>query len=287
MLEFVNAKINIGLFVTERRADGYHNLSTIFYPIGLYSGLPDSPDSFGDILEINLSDKTDFKQSGHRLDCPKEKNLVWRAVQAYSEAIQRYGKSAKDVQISLYKSLPDGAGMGGGSADASFTLKILNKLNGDILDDTELISIARSIGADCPFFLLNKPVYAEGIGDVFTPISLNLNGHYLLIIKPEESMSTREAFSMVKPHQPDINLIEMIQMPIGEWHKYIKNDFENSFFHLHPHLVKLKDELYKTGALYASMSGSGSAFYGIYPSEGDARNALQNIECKYKRVVKL
>lgn len=287
MIEFVNAKINIGLFVTERRPDGYHNLSTVFYPVGRHSGLPENPTPFCDILEISPSVKTEFTQSGRAIDCPKEKNLVWKAIQAYAKAIEQHGKSLKPSLISLYKALPDGAGMGGGSADASFTLKLLNNFNNDILTRDELLSIARALGADCPFFLINKPVYAEGIGDIFTPIKLDLNGYYLLLLKPEESISTREAFSFITPRKPQLELKNLIEQPISQWHKNIKNDFEDSFFNIHPHLKRLKTDLYSNGALYASMSGSGSTFYGIFNSFEAAQSAHNQIPCFYKRVIKL
>jgi 4-diphosphocytidyl-2-C-methyl-D-erythritol kinase len=262
MLVFPNAKINIGLNVTEKRPDGFHNIETIFYPIRL-----------SDILEINTSDTIKFANTGLVVE-PKnfESNLCYKAYQ-----LLQHDFDLAPVNIHLHKITPFGAGLGGGSSDASFSLKALNTLFKLDLSNQELIRYAGKIGSDCPFFIVNKPVYAEGKGEILNEIDLNLKGYYLVIIHPEVHVNTAHAYSRIKPAKPEFSIKELIKQPLNEWKQLIKNDFEKSVFQEHPELKDIKEKLYDLGALYASMSGSGSAIYGIF----DHRPDLQHHFDKY------
>lgn len=276
MVVFVNAKINLGLNITRRREDGYHDLETLFYPVGIYGGTPCNPVKFNDILEIHLlgaGREDEFSFSGNFIDCPPERNLVVKAVKAFKEALLRKGKSEVQdyaVSLSLEKHIPDGAGLGGGSADATFTLKALNKLLGFPFTQEELISIAANLGADCPFFVKNRPVIASGIGEIMIDASINLAGWWAVIVKPAIYISTKEAFAGISPHQPEKPISEIIKYPVGEWSKRgLRNDFEPQIFEKYPLLSDIKELFLKSGASYASMSGSGSSIFGLfkqYPS---------------------
>lgn len=271
MIEFVNAKINIGLQVVNRREDGYHNLQTLFYPVGKYAGLPENPVVFDDILEIVAHEKsTEFQFKGRKMDCPEEKNLVCRAVRLFEEESRKSNKHLPaGFRIVLDKHLPDGAGMGGGSADASFALKLLNTFlqEGDRFNDEELAAMALRLGADCPFFIYNRPMYGCGVGERLTDIALDLSGYWLVVVKPKVYISTKEAFAGIVPKQGDIDLRALPEIPIEEWQGVVKNDFEDSIFPRHPELKEIKELLIKKGALYASMSGSGSSIYGIFSND--------------------
>ena len=281
MLKFVNAKINLGLNVIKKRKDGYHDLETVFYPIGIYNGTAENPEAFCDILEICTTDNRDGDQynfAGNEIDCPLEKNLVFKSVETMREAMQQKDKSLPGVIISLVKNIPDGAGLGGGSADASFTLVTLNNLMGNPLSDEELKKLANEIGADCPFFIENKPLFASGTGDILSPVNLTLRNFWALILKPNVYISTREAFSGIKPKQPDIPIKEIITQPIETWGiNGLKNDFEATIIKKFPELKIIKEFLYKHGALYASMSGSGSSFFGIFASRQDVLSCQSKI----------
>lgn len=253
MLLFPNAKINLGLNVVERRTDGYHNIETIFYPIGL-----------SDILEVVPSETcTDysFSSSGISLGGDPEDNLI---VKAYRLLRSEYQFPA--IDISLVKQIPFGAGLGGGSSDAAFMLKALNELFELKITTKKLEKLATRLGADCPVFIRNKPVFATGIGNVFTPIELSLKDYFLLLVKPDIHVSTPEAYSLVVPEKPEISLIELIKQPLAEWKNTIKNDFEKSVFVKYPVIEEIKTKLYEMGAVYASMSGSGSSVYGVFKS---------------------
>jgi 4-diphosphocytidyl-2-C-methyl-D-erythritol kinase len=251
MLTYPNAKINIGLNIVERRPDGYHNIETVFYPIGL-----------NDMLEVEPSDTcTDysFSSSGIVLGGDPEDNLI---VRAYRLLRSEYQFQA--IDISLIKQIPFGAGLGGGSSDAAFMLKALNELFELKITTRKLEKFAAMLGADCPVFIKNKPVFATGIGNVFTPIKLSLKGKSLLLIKPDIQVSTPEAYSLVVPEIPLVSLAELIQQPLSDWKNTIRNDFEKSVFTKHPEIERIKKDLYELGAVYASMSGSGSSVYGIF-----------------------
>lgn len=267
MLEFINAKINIGLQIVRRREDGYHDLQTVFYPIGRYAGLPDNPVRFCDILEItdNCSGKINVYFEGRRIECPLEKNLVYRA--ACMILPENTG-----CDIFLDKHLPDGAGLGGGSADAAFTLKLINEvILKNKFSNNELVEFALRLGADCPFFLYNRPMYAEGIGEKLTDVNIDLSGKWILVIKPDIYVSTKEAFTGVIPHPGEFDLRNLSSLPIEDWQYVVKNDFENSLFPKYPVLREIKDSIVSAGALYASMSGSGSSIYGVFNEYGPAR----------------
>lgn len=248
MIDFPNAKINLGLNIINKRPDGYHNIETIFYPVPVKEA-----------LEIVEASEFEFKQSGILIDGPAEKNLV---VKAYNLLRDRYGIGP--VSIHLLKAIPFGAGLGGGSADAAFTLRLLNKLFGLNIPTSELEELAATLGADCPFFIQNKPVFASGIGNIFEPIELNLSNYYLCLVKPDVAVPTPEAYAMVKPHMPEISLKEIIKRPLSDWRELMENDFETSVFPKHPIIRDIKEEMYHQGAIYASMSGSGSSVYGLF-----------------------
>ena len=248
MISFPNAKINIGLNVVSKRDDGYHNLETIFYPVKL-----------ADALELADSDKMQFSSSGIKIDGNPENNLV---VKAY-KLLQKDFKLPL-VKLHLNKVIPFGAGLGGGSSDAAFTLKMLNDYFNLKIPSAKLENYAAQIGADCPFFINNKPTFATGIGDQFQPINLDLTEYEILIVKPNISVSTPDAYKNIIPSKPEFNLKDIENLPIESWKDYIKNDFEESVFETYPEIENLKQTLYKMGALYASMSGSGSALFGVF-----------------------
>lgn len=291
MIKFVNAKINIGLNIVSKRPDGYHDLQTIFFPIGIESGMPHQPEAFDDILEVTCNPDSSsgcrFQFMGRRIDCPPAKNLV---VKAASLFFKEYSKAFDDLEsfgmfeINLDKHLPDGAGLGGGSADASFTLKTLNEVTGEKFSQDELAGMAIRLGADCPFFLYNTPCFGEGLGEVLTPIELPLKDKKILIVKPEINISTREAFEGISVGEPSFNLRNLSELPLDEWKNNVFNDFEKTIFPLYPELKSLKERIYESGAFYASMSGSGSAIYGIFDHEEDAIEARNDFESTYDGV---
>ncbi len=291
MIKFVNAKINLGLNIVGKREDGYHNLETVFFPVGIESGMPQQPEAFDDILEITI-DKTQppgcrFQLMGRKLTCAPEKNLVVKATTLYLKSFfDRFGglEEAGMYNITLDKHLPDGAGLGGGSADASFTLDSLNELNGSQFTRKELCEMAVKLGADCPFFIYNTPCFAEGIGEILTPVEINLHGKWLIIVKPEVSISTKEAFSGIRPRSPKFDLRFLPDLPLERWRELVVNDFEESVFPLYPELAELKQNIYDSGAIYASMSGSGSAIYGIF-TDGDSAKKARDIFCSTYRGV--
>lgn len=287
-----------------RRPDGYHDLQTLFYPVGLHAGTARNPEAFCDILEITpgaggLDDRNRFSllTTGNNVDCPTEKNLVWRAAAQFFDWL---GDDSFSVNIRLDKHLPDGAGMGGGSADAAFTLAMLADLAkehvsvgaelveseltkkqasaGTVPSEAELAEMALRLGADCPFFLLNRPAYAEGVGEKLQPVPLDLSGKWLLVVKPGVSVSTREAFAGVTPKPAAFDLRTLPSLPIVEWHEVVHNDFEDSIFPRYPQFAEIKSVLYATGALYASLTGSGSCLYGIYSDRDSAVHARGEIQ---------
>ncbi len=289
MIEFVNAKLNIGLSVVRRRSDGYHDLETLFYPVGRFNGTPENPTPFCDILEITVNHSgggDDFQFLGRHIDCPPEKNLVVLAVNAFRGECVARDVAMPDIKLTLEKHLPDGAGLGGGSADAAFTLNMLNRLTGRRLKKEALSGIALSLGADCPFFLENRPLFAGGVGERFEEVSLDLDGWWALIVKPEVYISTKEAFAGISPCAPRFDLRNLGKLPIEEWKEYVVNDFEASIFPAHPELGAIKEKLYDCGAVYASMSGSGSSIYGLYRDEETIRHAASMFD-RGKYVCKL
>lgn len=255
-------KINLGLNITERRLDGYHNLQTIFYPVPLYDELTIRVGEGEDVLTLG----------GHPLEGEVQDNLVLRAVRL----LRQEGFSVPPLNIDLKKVIPSGAGLGGGSSDAACMVKTILKEQGAwsrgqsfSVSDEQMERLASRLGADCPFFINPRPLYAEGIGDVFTSISLNLSGWYLILVKPDVHVSTREAYAGIHPHQPAYSLLETAKLPVSEWDGRMVNDFEESIFSAHPLLSEIKQELYRQGAAYAAMSGSGSTLFGLFRSRPD------------------
>lgn len=250
MVLFPNAKINLGLNIIEKRPDGYHNLETVFYPV-----------TWRDVLEIIPSDTTSLTVSGILVDGNFEENLVIKALR-----LLQHDFDIGNFSVFLQKNIPFGAGLGGGSADGACMLTLLNRQCNLSLSNEQLAAYAIRLGADCPFFIYNRPMFADGIGDRLEPIDINLESYRMVILKPATAVSTAEAYSMVKPHKPDVPLKSLITLPVANWRSVVVNDFEASVFARHPELEHLKALLYEQGAFYASMSGSGSALYGIFPS---------------------
>ena len=252
MITFPNIKINLGLSITEKRPDGYHNLETVFYPVALE-----------DALEIRTNPEAQQKftlhQHGMEIAGNPENNLV---VKAYLLLDKEF--HLPPVEIHLYKHIPSGAGLGGGSSDAAFMLKLLNEHYNLQLSDNQLEDHAATLGADCAFFIKNTPTYAEGIGNIFSPIELSLKGYRIMIVKPDVFVSTREAFANIRPHRPEYPVREVIRRPVAEWKDTLINDFEASVFPQYPVIGEIKEELYHQGAIYASMSGSGSSVFGLF-----------------------
>ncbi|MCL2651776.1 MAG: 4-(cytidine 5'-diphospho)-2-C-methyl-D-erythritol kinase [Candidatus Azobacteroides sp.] len=266
MLCFPNAKINLGLNVVSKRTDGYHNIETVFYPIDIKDALEVVPAA---------GEKGIFKQSGILLDGNPGKNLV---VKAYSLLKEKY--SLPEIDIYLRKNIPFGAGLGGGSADAAFMLKLLNNVYELHLSEGKLEELASQLGADCPFFIHNKPVFATGTGNIFTPVELSLKGYFIVLVKPDIYISTKEAFVMIQPKPPVLSLKEIIKDPPETWKSKMINDFEPSVFFQRPTIKYIKEKLYDFGAIYASMSGSGSSVFGIFKEEIDLSKEFQeNVFC--------
>ena len=264
MITFPNAKINLGLNIVEKRPDGYHNLETIFYPINLQ-----------DALEVTRRENNDKEYtlhiSGSPLEGEPEDNLV---VKAYKLLKKDY-PGLLPVDIHMYKHIPAGAGLGGGSSDAACIIKLLNDKFSLGLSTERMEEYAAKLGADCAFFIRNKPVFATGIGNLFEPVELSLKGYHIILIKPDIFVSTRDAFAEIKPVRPAVSLKEVVKQPIETWKSSMKNDFEDSVFKKFPEIAAIKDELYDLGAVYAAMSGSGSSVYGIFEAP------IENVEDKF------
>ncbi len=289
MIFFANAKINLGLNVVRRRADGYHDLETCFYPIGLYAGLGDVPEQYDcclDIIEITEAENDTFRRYGQVADCNHNDDLTYRALSLFREECKEATKS-KPVAINLYKRLPFGAGLGGGSADAGCTLRLLNEFFHTDLHENDLAAMAVSLGADCPFFIYNRPMSASGIGDVLKPLPEILKGYWGAIVQPPYTISTRDAFGKIKPAYPEKSPEEIVKnITPGEWRYTLVNDFEQSMFTLHPEARDIKKNMYAAGAVYASMSGSGSAFYAIFAEKQDALRYICQCNLPWKSVIR-
>ena len=251
MITFPNAKINLGLNIVERRPDGYHNIETVFYPIPLT-----------DVLEIVPAAETSLTCYGNPVDCLPEKNLVMRAYRMLQE---RY--DLPPVAIYLYKHIPDGAGLGGGSSDAAHALLMLNQMFDLGIEAADLATMAATLGADCAFFIYNRPMLATGIGDVMSPVDVDLKGKMLLLVKPPVGVDTRTAYSRVVPAPSTMDLSQLITQPVETWDGLLVNDFEPSVFAALPQLWLIKASLIDAGAQYAAMSGSGSTVFGIFDSD--------------------
>lgn len=258
MITFPCAKINLGLNIVSKRPDGYHNLETVFYPIPLT-----------DALEIKYMDEKfpsespcDLKITGKDVDCNEEDNLVIKAYQLLAADFQ-----LPRVHAHLVKCIPTQAGLGGGSSDAAYMIRLLDERFRLNIGIPEMERYAAKLGADCAFFITADPSYAEGIGDVLMPVDVpgaGLGGYYLAVVKPSVAVSTRDAYAAIVPKTPAKCCRDIVRQPIETWKDELVNDFEAPIFAMHPELAAIKQSLYDAGAVYAAMSGSGSALFGIF-----------------------
>ena len=262
MITFPIAKINLGLNVVEKRPDGYHNLQTVFYPVPIQ-----------DVLEVQVMDEAfpssydcDLKVTNINIDGDEQRNLVVRAYQLLKKDFPTLPR----IHTHLWKGIPTQAGMGGGRSDCAYMMLLLNRQFHLGLTDEQLISYAAQLGADCAFFILSKPCYAEGIGEKLQPIEVSLSGYYIAVVRPDIPVSTKEAFSLIHPHYPAQNCRETVMKPVETWRETLVNDFEESVFALHPEIGAIKEQLYDMGATYAAMTGSGSALFGLFREQPDS-----------------
>lgn len=251
MIVFPNCKINLGLHIIRKRTDGFHDLQTIFYPVFLQ-----------DALEVVTSEETSFSISGLNIDSPG-KNICEKAF----DLLKRDYTQLPPVHVHLHKAIPIGAGLGGGSSDGAFMLSLLNKKYNLQLSYQQLIDYALQLGSDCPFFIKNKPCIATGRGEQMQEIDLDLSPYKIVIVNPGIHINTGWAFSILQPNEPQKGLENVIRQPIETWREELKNDFEEPVFAQHPEIKNIKEELYYKGAIYASMSGSGSTVYGLFKKE--------------------
>lgn len=256
MIAFPNAKINLGLHILSRRTDGFHNIESVLFPIRL-----------SDALEVIEAHNRKFSITSSGLPIPSDgkPNLCERAFWLLHNEFQ-----IPLVNLHLHKVIPAGSGLGGGSADAAYTLKMLNQAFSLNLNYSDLETLAAKLGSDCPFFIRNQPMLAMGRGEILEPVSLSLKGLHLLLIRPTVHISTAEAYAGVVPQNPRKALQEILAQPIESWKEELKNDFEKSLFAKHPLLGKIKKQLYDNGAVYAAMSGSGSSLFGLFEGKPDA-----------------
>ena len=261
MITFPIAKINLGLNVVEKRADGYHNLETVFYPVPIK-----------DALEVQVMDDAfpsevdcDLKVSNMLIEGDERRNLVVRAYQLLKQDFPQLPR----IHTHLWKGIPSQAGMGGGRSYCAYMIRLLNEMFQLQMSDSQMIDYAARLGADCPFFIKSTPCYAEGIGERMEAIALDLSDWYIGVVRPDIPVPTKEAFSRIHPHYPALNCREVVKQPVETWRDTLTNDFEESVFTLHPEIGNVKEQLYKMGATYAAMSGSGSALFGLFKDEPD------------------
>jgi 4-diphosphocytidyl-2-C-methyl-D-erythritol kinase len=262
MITFPIAKINLGLNVVEKRPDGYHNLETVFYPVPLTDALEVQVMAEGFPSEYDC----DLKVSNITIDGDEQRNLVVRAYQL----LKKDYPDLPRIHTHLWKGIPTQAGMGGGSSDCAYMMLLLNQQFQLGLSNEQLIQYAAQLGADCAFFILSRPCYAEGIGEKLQPIDLSLNGYHIAVVRPDIPVPTKEAFSRIHPHYPAQNCRKTVMQPVETWHETLINDFEESVFALHPEIGDIKQRLYDMGATYAAMSGSGSALFGLFKERPDS-----------------
>ncbi len=275
MIDFPCAKINLGLNITEKRADGYHNLETVFFPIPIC-----------DALEIKTMDERfpsnvacDLKVTGNNVCCNENDNLI---VKAYNMIAADF--DIPRVHAHLYKNIPSEAGLGGGSSDAAYMIRLLDQRFRINIGNAEMEKYAARLGADCPFFITAEPSYAEGIGEILSPVNItdnNLEGYSLVVVKPQIAVSTKEAFSSITPRKPLMCCREIVAQPIETWKDALCNDFEESVFGIYPLLNDIKNRIYTLGAAYAQMSGSGSSLFGIFKSDVDEQSIKNEfVDCR-------
>ncbi len=294
MIEFPNAKINIGLNVVAKREDGYHDIETVFYPVLLQDALeiklmrPLDPAQLRKRIEAGLMvqpddaflpfrllpKKEDFpccslEMTGNEFPFKAADNLV---VKAYLMLQQDF--DLPSIDIKLYKHIPSGAGLGGGSSDCAFMIKLLNRRFNLRMRESMMERYAARLGSDCAFFISNTPSIATGRGEILNPIGLSLKGYTILLVKPDVAVSTAEAYAGVTPHKPETSLADAVMRPVSEWRDCVFNDFEPSVFKKYPLLADIKQKLYDLGAEYAAMTGSGSTVYGIFSEPLDRSSEL-------------
>jgi 4-diphosphocytidyl-2-C-methyl-D-erythritol kinase len=250
MLCFPGCKINLGLYITGRRPDGYHNIETVFYPV-----------PWEDVLEIVPAERTAIYLYGKAVAGDSKDNLVYKA---YELLQKQYPDRVPAMEIHLLKNIPMGAGLGGGSADGAFMLKLLNDYCDLGLNNEALAALALQLGSDCPFFIYNTPQFAGGRGEDMEPVGIDLSAYSIQLVCPGIHVSTANAFQLITPQAANFDLRTLGQLPVSEWRQNISNDFEAPVFQQHPEIAAIKRQLYEQGAVYASMSGSGSAVYGIF-----------------------
>ena len=269
MVFFPNCKINLGLNIIAKRADGYHEVVTVFYPIGLK-----------DALEIIHKEPIDtvsqgeiqFQSSGLAIKGDPDDNLC---IKAYKR-LQKDFPELPSVQMHLHKVIPMGAGLGGGSADGAFTLQLLNQYFQLSLTKEKLASYALELGSDCPFFIYNKPAFAYGRGEKIEELFLDLSAYKWLIVYPAIHIATSWAFANISPKKPTVSILDIVKTPITDWKSNLQNDFEPAIIEHYPEIGEIKTELYQQGALYASLSGSGSAVYGLFQKDCSVSLSFQN-----------
>ena len=264
MIVFPIAKINLGLNVVEKRSDGYHNLETVFFPVPLIDALEVQvmDDGFPSEVDCDLKTTSSGQVSGGRVQDlgDEQRNLVVRAYQLLKADFPQLPR----IHAHLCKGIPSQAGMGGGSSDCAFMIRLMNDMCQLGLSDKQMMAYAARLGADCAFFIKSTPCYAEGIGERLQPIDVNLSGWHIAVVRPDIPVPTKEAFSRIRPHRPQKNCREVVMQPVDTWKDELVNDFEESVFALHPEIGAVKGLLYKMGASYAAMSGSGSALFGLF-----------------------
>jgi 4-diphosphocytidyl-2-C-methyl-D-erythritol kinase len=265
MISFPNAKINLGLFITEKRPDGFHNIETVFLPIP----------NLCDILEVIPLPTQEtpllFSQSGLKVDGDENDNLCVKSYNLLSQYIK-----LPSVAIHLHKQIPMGAGLGGGSADGAFALSMLNQLPEKPLSEKELAKLALELGSDCPFFLKNSICFGGGRGELLEPIDIKISGYYLLLVNPNIHVNTGLAYRQSTPSPAPFNLKQISEVPINKWKTLVINDFEKVVFPSHPKIELIKNELYSIGAVYSSMSGSGSTVFGIFRNKPEVPSRFKD-----------
>lgn len=266
MIVSPNAKINLGLFVTEKRPDGYHNLESVFYPVDLADTLEVLPVS-GTYGECRLTN------TGIDVGCPDGENLIAKAYRLLATSFR-----LPSVEVCLHKNIPSGAGLGGGSADAAFMLSALNNCFELGLQEEELLTYALRLGSDCGFFIKNRPAFVSGRGEQMEDIDIDLSDYELVLVKPALGVSTAEAYAGITPRKAPFDLRKLSSLPVCEWKNVVYNDFERTICLKYPELQEIKEQLYRSGALYASMSGSGSTIFGLFEKGCSTLTGLNNEE---------
>jgi 4-diphosphocytidyl-2-C-methyl-D-erythritol kinase len=255
VLTFPNCKINLGLHILRKREDGFHDLETVFYPVPLCDAL--------EVIHANDQKKEiDFSSTGITIDGKEEANICRKAYELLKKDFD-----LPPVKIHLHKNIPIGAGLGGGSSDGAFMLLLLNKKFALNISEEKLIEYALQLGSDCPFFIKNKVCYATQRGEKLTPLQLDLSKYKIILVNPRIHINTGWAFSQIRPQENRTSVLEIIHQPVEEWRSNLTNDFEEAVFKNHPSIKKIKEELYQQGAVYASISGSGSTVFGLFAGQ--------------------